>query len=83
MSSSTWGQPSEEMDNARKRWRQGVNGWRPVGSDLRRKSSGGKGKLYKAVVRAAMMYCLQTVALSNRQKAELEVAEDGEDFHWD
>ena len=34
-----------------------------------------KGKLYKVVVRPAMMYGLETIALTKRQEAELEVAE--------
>ena len=34
-----------------------------------------KGKVYHTVVRPAMLYGLETVALSKRQEAELEVAE--------
>ncbi|KAF7667879.1 hypothetical protein LDENG_00044320 [Lucifuga dentata] len=34
-----------------------------------------KGKVYKTVVRPAMLYGLETVALRKRQEAELEVAE--------
>ncbi|MFY0383422.1 hypothetical protein ACOMIB_19320 [Bacillus sp. YIM B13582] len=34
-----------------------------------------KGKVYRTVVRPAMLYGLETVALSKRQEAELEVAE--------
>ena len=34
-----------------------------------------KGKVYKGVVRPAMLYGLETVALTSRQVAELEVAE--------
>lgn len=33
-----------------------------------------KGKIYKTIVRPAMMYRLETVAMTKRQEAELEVA---------
>lgn len=39
-----------------------------------------KGKVCNIVVRAAMMYGLETVALTETQKAELEVWHD---FHWE
>ena len=41
----------------------------------RKVSAGMKGKVYKTVVRPAMLYGLETVALRKRQVAELEVAE--------
>ena len=34
-----------------------------------------KGKVYKVAVRPAMLYGLETVALTKRQEAEMEVAE--------
>ncbi len=34
-----------------------------------------KGKIYKTVVRPALLYGLETAALTKRQEAELEVAE--------
>ena len=34
-----------------------------------------KGKVYKVAVRPAMVYGLETVALTKRQEAEMEVAE--------
>ena len=34
-----------------------------------------KGKVYNTVVRPAMLYGMETVALTRRQEAELEVAE--------
>ena len=34
-----------------------------------------KGKLHCTVVQPAMMYCLETMALTKRQEAKLEVAE--------
>ena len=41
----------------------------------RRVSARVKGKVYRTVVRPAMLYGLETVALTSRQVAELEVAE--------
>ena len=41
----------------------------------RRFSAKKKGKVYTTVVRAAMMFSLETVALRKRQEAELEAAE--------
>lgn len=40
----------------------------------RRVPAGLKGKVYKTVMRAAMLFGLETVALRKRQEAELEVA---------
>ena len=34
-----------------------------------------KGKIYKRLVRLAMLFCSETVVLKKRQEAELEVAE--------
>ena len=34
-----------------------------------------KGKVYKVAVRPAMLYGLETVALTKRQEADMEVAE--------
>ena len=50
------------------------NGWRTVICD-RRLSACAKGKVYKTVVRPAMMYGLETVPLTKKQEAELAVAE--------
>ena len=46
-------------------------------SDLRQEGTHGKmkGKLDKIVVRPAMLYGLETVALTRKQEMELEVAE--------
>ena len=41
----------------------------------RRVSAKGKGKVYRTVVRAAMMSGLDTLATGRRQEAQLEVAE--------
>ena len=37
-------------------------------------SARGKGKVYKVTVRPAMLYGLETVALTKRQEAAMEVA---------
>ncbi|KAK3523754.1 hypothetical protein QTP70_009236 [Hemibagrus guttatus] len=61
----------------KKRVQAGWNGWRKVWGVLRdRKISARiKGKVYRTVVRAAMLYGLETVSLRKRQESELEVAE--------
>ncbi|KAI5105228.1 hypothetical protein C0J45_4900, partial [Silurus meridionalis] len=56
----------------------GWSGWRRVTAGVicdRRVSARVKGKGYRTVVRPAMLYGLETVALSKRQEVELEVAE--------
>ncbi|XP_061686368.1 uncharacterized protein LOC133506339 [Syngnathoides biaculeatus] len=60
-----------------KKWVQaGCNSWKVSGVLCdRRVSARMKGKIYKTVVRLAMMYRLETVALKKQRKAELEVAE--------
>ena len=51
------------------------NGWRKVSRVMRGKSSSNnERKVYKTVVRPAMLCGLKTVALRKRQEAELEVA---------
>ncbi|MCI4382159.1 hypothetical protein PGIGA_G00260580 [Pangasianodon gigas] len=61
----------------KKRVQAGWNGWRKVSGVLcdRKISARIKGKVYKTVVRPAMLYGLETVALRKRQESELEVAE--------
>ncbi|KAF7651214.1 hypothetical protein LDENG_00113870 [Lucifuga dentata] len=61
----------------KKRVQAGWNGWRKVSGVMcdKRVSARMKGKVYKTVVRPAMLYGLETVALRKRQEAELEVAE--------
>ncbi|KAK3507927.1 hypothetical protein QTP70_003822 [Hemibagrus guttatus] len=61
----------------KKRVQAGWNGWRKVSGVLcdRKISAGIKGKVYRTVVRAAMLYGLETVSLRKRQESELEVAE--------
>ncbi|KAK3522612.1 hypothetical protein QTP86_027198 [Hemibagrus guttatus] len=61
----------------KKRVQAGWNGWRKVTGVLcdRKISARIKGKVYRTVVRAAMLYGLETVSLRKRQESELEVAE--------
>ncbi|KAK3538187.1 hypothetical protein QTP70_032945 [Hemibagrus guttatus] len=61
----------------KKRVQAGWNGWRKVSGVLceRKISARIKGKVYRTVVRPAMMYGLETVSLRKRQESELEVAE--------
>ena len=55
----------------------GWNGWRRMSGVIcdRRVSARVKGKVYKVAVRLAMLYESETVALTKRQEAEMEVAE--------
>ncbi|KAK3517427.1 hypothetical protein QTP70_010672 [Hemibagrus guttatus] len=61
----------------KKRVQAAWNGWRKVWGVLceRKISARIKGKVYRTVVRAAMLYGLETVSLRKRQESELEVAE--------
>ncbi|KAK3558627.1 hypothetical protein QTP86_022061, partial [Hemibagrus guttatus] len=61
----------------KKRVQAGRNGWRKVSGVLcdRKISARIKGKVYRTVVRPAMLYGLETVSLRKRQESELEVAE--------
>ncbi|KAK3571170.1 hypothetical protein QTP86_003655 [Hemibagrus guttatus] len=61
----------------KKRVQAGWNGWRKVSGVLcdRKISVRIKGKVYRTVVRSAMLYGLETVSLRKRQESELEVAE--------
>ncbi|KAK3512658.1 hypothetical protein QTP70_020884 [Hemibagrus guttatus] len=61
----------------KKRVQAGRNGWRKVSGVLcdRKISARIKGKVYRIVVRPAMLYGLETVSLRKRQESELEVAE--------
>ena len=55
----------------------GWNSWRKISGLIcgRRVSAKVKGKVYRTVVRPAMMYGLEKLAIGRRQEAELEVAE--------
>ncbi|KAK3563935.1 hypothetical protein QTP86_006208 [Hemibagrus guttatus] len=61
----------------KKQVQAGWNGWRKVSGVLcdRKISVRIKGKVYRTVVRPAMLYGLETVSLRKRQESELEVAE--------
>ncbi|MCJ8731973.1 hypothetical protein PDJAM_G00205620 [Pangasius djambal] len=61
----------------KKRVQAGWNGWRKVSGVLcdRKISARIKGKVYKTVVRPAMLYGLEKVSLRKRQESELEVAD--------
>ncbi|KAK3535793.1 hypothetical protein QTP70_021102, partial [Hemibagrus guttatus] len=61
----------------KKRVQAGWNGWRKVTGVLcdRKISARIKGKVYRTVVRPAMLYGLETVSLRKKQESELEVAE--------
>ncbi|KAK3544511.1 hypothetical protein QTP86_013339 [Hemibagrus guttatus] len=61
----------------KKRVQAGWNGWRKVWGVLcdQKISARIKGKVYRTVVRLAMLYGLETVSLRKRQESELEVAE--------
>ncbi|KAK3548848.1 hypothetical protein QTP70_021035, partial [Hemibagrus guttatus] len=61
----------------KKQVQAGWNGWRKVSGVLcdRKISTRIKGKVYRTVVRPAMLYGLETVSLRKRQESELEVAE--------
>ncbi|KAK3543975.1 hypothetical protein QTP70_032735, partial [Hemibagrus guttatus] len=61
----------------KKRVQAGWNGWRKVWGVLcdRKISARIMGKVYRTVVRPAMLYGLETVSLRKRQESELEVSE--------
>ena len=56
---------------------EGWNSWRRVSGVIcdRRVPATVKGKVYRTVVKPAMMSGLETLAIGRRQEAELEVAE--------
>ncbi|KAK3520940.1 hypothetical protein QTP86_018461, partial [Hemibagrus guttatus] len=60
----------------KKRVQAGWNGWRKVSGVLcdQKISARIKGKVYRTVVRPAMLYGLETVSLRKRQESELEVS---------
>ncbi|KAK3548065.1 hypothetical protein QTP70_004495 [Hemibagrus guttatus] len=61
----------------KKRVQASWNGWRKVSGVLcdKKISARIKGKVYRTVVRPAMLYGLETVSLRKEQESELEVAE--------
>ena len=67
----------ENGREVKKRVQAGWSSWRRVSGVIcdQRLSAKVKGKVYRMVVRPAMMYGLETVALTKKQEVELEVAE--------
>ena len=61
----------------KKRVQAGWNGWRRVSGVIcdRRLPARVKGKVYSSVVRPAMVYGFETVAVTKKQVGEMEVAE--------
>ena len=61
----------------KKRVQAGWNGWRKVSGVIcdKRLPARVKGKVYSSVVRPAMVYGLETVAVTKKQVKEMEVAE--------
>ena len=61
----------------KRRVQAGLNNWRRVSGVIceKRLSACAKGKVYKTVVRPAMLYGLETVPLAKKQEAKLVVAE--------
>ena len=61
----------------KKRVPAGWNGWRRISGVIcdRRVPARVKGKVYRVAVRPAMLYGLETMVLTKRQEAEMEVAE--------
>ena len=61
----------------KRRVQAGCNNWRRVSGVIydRRLSACAKGKVYKTVVRPAVLYDLETVSLTKKQEADLAMAE--------
>ena len=64
-------------EEVRRRIQTGWMSWRKVSGVLcdRKLSAKVKGKMYKSVVRPAMLYGMETVAVTERQMGKMEVAE--------
>ena len=74
---STVQENGDSGKEVKKRVQAGWNGWRKISGVLcdRKLSARIKGKIYRTIVRSALMYGLETVALTKKQEKELEVAE--------
>ena len=74
---STVHQTGDCTKEVKKRIQAGWCSWRKVTGVLcdKRISAKVKGKIYKTVVRPAMLYGLETAALTKRHESEIEVAE--------
>ena len=66
----------ERGKEVKKRVQAGLHSWRIMSGVIcdRRIPARVKGKMHKVAVRPAMLYGLETVALTKRQEAEMEVA---------
>ena len=64
-------------EEVRRRIQAGWMSWRKVSGVLcdRKLSAKVKGKIYKSVVRPAMLYGMETVAVTERQMGKMEIAE--------
>ena len=64
-------------EKVRRRIQAGWMSWRKVSGVLcdRKLSAKVKGKMYKSVVRAAMLYGMETVAVTERKMGKVEFAE--------
>ena len=64
-------------EEVRRRIQSGWMSWKKMSGVLcdRKLSARVKGKIYKSVVRPAMLYGMETVAVTERQVAKMEVAE--------
>ena len=64
-------------DEVRKRIQSGWASWRKISSVLcdRKLSARTKGKMYKIAVRPALMYSMETVAVTQRQVQKIDVTE--------
>ena len=67
----------DSQREVKKRVQAGWNGWRRVSGVIceKRLPARVKGKVYSSVVRSAMVYGLETVAVTKKQVEEMEVAE--------
>ena len=65
------------MKVVKKLVQEGWSTWRKVSGEIydKRVAAKDKGKIYKRVVRPAMLFGLETVAMTKRQGAEVEVVE--------
>ena len=74
---STVSSDGRREEEVRRRIQAGWMSWKKVSGVLcdRKLSARVKGKMYKSVVRPAMLYGMETVAVTERQVGKIEVAE--------
>ena len=75
--SNIWVRQLVTMEDVRRRIQAGWINWKKVSGVLRDRklSARVKGKMYKSVVRPAMLYGMETVAVTERQVGKMEVTE--------